>query len=132
MLLLYIPVIGSGQWPLSKLYISGSVSADGQSYDKAIENINGSIVGGLGGGSGGTILLFLHALALVKDSYLSVAGGHGVPFGGGGGGGGRVHFHWSNIDVGDEYVPIASINGTISSRYAKLLTIMIPAIISAY
>lgn len=118
MLLLYISVIGSGQWPLSKLYISGSMRADGQSYDKAIENINGSTVGGLGGGSGGTILLFLQALTLVQDSYISVAGGHGVPFGGGGGGGGRVHFHWSNIDVGDEYVPIATINGTISSRYA--------------
>ncbi|KAL1830578.1 hypothetical protein ACET3Z_000229 [Daucus carota] len=109
-------VIGSGQWPLSKLYISGSMRADGQSYDKAVENINGSTVGGLGGGSGGTILLFLQALALVQDSHLSVAGGHGVLFGGGGGGGGRVHFHWSNIDVGDEYVPIATINGTISSR----------------
>lgn len=92
--------------------------ADGQSYGEVTRNSNGTTIGGFGGGSGGTILLFLQALALVENSYLSVAGGHGVPLGGGGGGGGRVHFHWSKIDIGDEYVPIATINGTIYSRYA--------------
>lgn len=103
--------------------------ADGQSYDRAIGDANGSTVGGLGGGSGGTILLFLEALALAQDSYLSVAGGNGVPLGGGGGGGGRLHFHWSNIDVEDEYVPLATINGTIYSRYTKP---MIPTTIDSY
>ncbi|KAK1367713.1 MraZ [Heracleum sosnowskyi] len=109
-------VIGSISWPLSRLYMAGSMRADGQSYDKAIENIYGSTVGGLGGGSGGTILLFLEALELVQDSYLSVAGGNGAPLGGGGGGGGRLHFHWSNIDVGNEYVPLAIMNGTVYRR----------------
>ncbi|WOG85697.1 hypothetical protein DCAR_0104888 [Daucus carota subsp. sativus] len=109
-------VIGSIYWPVSRLYIAGSMRADGQSYDNTIKIIHGSPVGGLGGGSGGTILLFIEALSLVQGSYLSVAGGDGVPLGGGGGGGGRLHFHWSNIGVGNEYVPLATINGTIYSR----------------
>ncbi|KAL8107077.1 uncharacterized protein LOC141670433 [Apium graveolens] len=109
-------VMGSNSWPLSRLYMAGSMRADGQSYDKALEKINDSAVGGLGGGSGGTILLFIEALELVQDSYISVVGGNGVPLGGGGGGGGRLHFHWSNIDVGDRYVPLATINGTVYSR----------------
>ncbi|KAJ0970738.1 hypothetical protein J5N97_018697 [Dioscorea zingiberensis] len=72
-------------------------------------------MGGLGGGSGGTILLFLQSLALEKNSSLSVSGGNGGPVGGGGGGGGRVHFDWSNVATGDEYVQIATVNGTIMS-----------------
>ena len=114
-----VSVIGSIYWPVSRLYIAGSMRADGQSYDNTIKIIHGSPVGGLGGGSGGTILLFIEALSLVQGSYLSVAGGDGVPLGGGGGGGGRLHFHWSNIGVGNEYVPLATINGTIYSRYAN-------------
>lgn len=109
-------VMGSSQWPLLKLDLYGSMRADGQSYGKMTTNSNGTLIGGLGGGSGGTILLFLQTLVLVKNSSLSVIGGPGVPLGGGGGGGGRVHFHWSKIDVGDEYVPLATINGTIDSR----------------
>ncbi|KAA8522109.1 hypothetical protein F0562_012577 [Nyssa sinensis] len=107
-------VMGSSQWPLLRLDIYGSMRADGQSYGKATRNGNGTLIGGVGGGSGGTILLFLQALTLVDNSFLSVAGGHGGPLGGGGGGGGRVHFHWSKICVGDEYVPLAILNGTIN------------------
>ena len=80
-------------------------------------NGNGSLIGGLGGGSGGTVLLFLQELRLSENSSLSVVGGNGGLLGGGGGGGGRVHFHWCKIDVGDEYTPVASINGSINSRY---------------
>lgn len=109
--------MGSIQWPLLRLDIYGSVRADGQSNNKPTVNSNGTAIGGLGGGSGGTILLFLQSLVLVENSSLSVSGGHGVPLGGGGGGGGRIHFHWSKIDVGDEYVPLATINGSINSRY---------------
>jgi hypothetical protein len=36
--------------------------------------------------------------------------------GSGGGGGGRIHFHWSNIPTGDEYVPVAAIEGSILAR----------------
>ncbi|XP_059656702.1 uncharacterized protein LOC132303459 [Cornus florida] len=108
-------VMGSIQWPLSRVVMYGSMVADGQSYSRATRNSNGTLIGGLGGGSGGTILLFLQALAILENSSLSVSGGHGGPLGGGGGGGGRVHFHWSKIGMGNEYVPLAAVNGTINS-----------------
>ncbi|XP_024986062.1 uncharacterized protein LOC112521435 [Cynara cardunculus var. scolymus] len=108
-------VMGSILWPLTKLDIYGSMRADGQSYGNATTNSNGTLIGGLGGGSGGTVLLFIQAISLFDNSSLSVAGGHGVSVGGGGGGGGRVHFHWSKIGTGDEYVPLAMINSTIST-----------------
>ncbi|OVA12714.1 hypothetical protein BVC80_9019g8 [Macleaya cordata] len=108
-------VMGSAQWPLARLDIFGSLSADGQSYGKATTSSNSTLMDGLGGGSGGTILLFLQELTLGDNSSLSVVGGNGGPAGGGGGGGGRVHFDWSRIATGDEYVPIATINGTIDS-----------------
>ncbi|CAL9044534.1 unnamed protein product [Musa banksii] len=108
-------VMGSIKWPLSTLEIYGSLKADGQSHLQSSRNYNGSLMGGVGGGSGGTILLFLQALILEENSSLSVAGGTGGPVGGGGGGGGRIHFDWSNIATGDEYVQIASVNGTIMS-----------------
>lgn len=111
--------MGSIQWPLLRLDVYGSLSADGQSFDKAARNDNGTLIGGLGGGSGGTILLFLQELRLLaQNSSLSVVGGKGGPRGGGGGGGGRVHFHWSKIDFRDEYTPFASISGFINRRYA--------------
>ncbi|KAK1408067.1 hypothetical protein QVD17_39699 [Tagetes erecta] len=109
-------VMGSFLWPLTNLDIYGSMSADGQSYRNATTNSNGTVIGGLGGGSGGTILLFIQSISLHDNSSLSVSGGHGVPLGGGGGGGGRLHFHWSKIGAGDEYVPLAMINSTISTR----------------
>ncbi|CAH1453086.1 unnamed protein product [Lactuca virosa] len=108
-------VMGSKQWPLSKLDIYGSMRADGETYGNATTNSNGTLIGGLGGASGGTILLFIQAISLFDNSSLSVAGGHGVPVGGGGGGGGRVHFHWSKIGTGDDYVPLAIINTTIGT-----------------
>ncbi|PKA56333.1 hypothetical protein AXF42_Ash014836 [Apostasia shenzhenica] len=107
-------VMGSIMWPLSRLDICGSLKADGQSH--AAINHSRTMVGGLGGGSGGTILLFLQALLLEQNSSMSVAGGKGGPTGGGGGGGGRIHFDWSNVATGDEYVQIASVDGTILSR----------------
>ncbi|KAL6008549.1 hypothetical protein ACLOJK_034062 [Asimina triloba] len=108
-------VIGSNQWPLSRLDIYGSLKADGQSCGVTRRNSNGTLVGGLGGGSGGTILLFLQQLTLGTNSSLSLGGGGGGPVGGGGGGGGRLHFHWSNIATGHEYVQIATVNGTIET-----------------
>ncbi|KAG5228771.1 ATP synthase [Salix suchowensis] len=108
-------VMGSIQWPLLRLNLYGSLMVDGQSFDKASVNRNASLIGGLGGGSGGTVLLFLQELMLAEKSSLSVRGGNGSPLGGGGGGGGRVHFHWYKIDTGDEYVPVASISGSINS-----------------
>lgn len=111
-------MLGSIQWPLSRLDLYGSLRADGQSFSKAITSSVGSMVGGLGGGSGGTVLLFLQELRLLENSSLSVVGGNGGSLGGGGGGGGRIHFHWSMISTGEEYVPVASISGTLNSRYA--------------
>ncbi|KAJ6714886.1 EPHRIN TYPE-B RECEPTOR [Salix viminalis] len=108
-------VMGSIQWPLLRLNLYGSLMVDGQNFDKASVNSNASLIGGLGGGSGGTVLLFLQELMLAEKSSLSVRGGNGSPLGGGGGGGGRVHFHWYKIDTGDEYVPVASISGSINS-----------------
>lgn len=109
--------MGSIQWPLLMLDIFGSLSADGQSFGKTARNGNGSVIGGFGGASGGTVLLFLQELRLSENSSLSVVGGNGGALGGGGGGGGRVHFHWSKINVGDEYIPVASISGSLNSRY---------------
>ncbi|KAK9266889.1 hypothetical protein L1049_027148 [Liquidambar formosana] len=110
-----IIVMGSIQWPLLRFDVYGSLRADGQSYVKATRNTNGTLIGGLGGGSGGTILLFLQALMLAENASFSAVGGNGGSLGGGGGGGGRVHFHWSKIDPSDEYVPVATISGTINS-----------------
>nr|XP_048319674.1 uncharacterized protein LOC107405408 [Ziziphus jujuba var. spinosa] len=110
-----IIVMGSIQWPLLMLDIFGSLSADGQSFGKTARNGNGSVIGGFGGASGGTVLLFLQELRLSENSSLSVVGGNGGALGGGGGGGGRVHFHWSKINVGDEYIPVASISGSLNS-----------------
>ncbi|XP_023635393.1 uncharacterized protein LOC17876163 [Capsella rubella] len=109
-------VIGSIQFPLFILNLRGSLSSDGQSLGKPIVNGNRSLVGGVGGGSGGTILLFLQMLELSKSSSLSVQGGRGGPLGGGGGGGGRLHFHWDMLHTGDEYSPVATVKGSISSR----------------
>ncbi|KAF2932854.1 uncharacterized protein [Oryza sativa Japonica Group] len=108
-------VVGSMKWPLSKLLIYGSLSSDGESHRGTKKNSNGTYKGGIGGGSGGTILLFLQGLLLERNSSLSASGGNGGLIGGGGGGGGRIHFHWSNIATGDEYVQIASVNGLVAS-----------------
>uniref|UniRef100_A0A0E0DAX6 Uncharacterized protein n=1 Tax=Oryza meridionalis TaxID=40149 RepID=A0A0E0DAX6_9ORYZ len=108
-------VVGSMKWPLSKLLIYGSLSSDGESHRGTKKNSNGTYKGGIGGGSGGTILLFLQGLLLERNSSLSASGGNGGLIGGGGGGGGRIHFHWSNIAIGDEYVQIASVNGLVAS-----------------
>lgn len=113
-------MIGAIQWPLFSLNLYGSLRADGQSYSQERKDSDVTLIGGLGGGSGGTILLFLQQIVLAEKSSLSVAGGRGGPRGGGGGGGGRIHFHWSDINSGDEYVPIAVVNGTIYNGYAHI------------
>lgn len=107
--------MGSIEHSLSSLYLNGSLRADGESCGDAGKQGSRSI--GPGGGSGGTVLLFVHSLALGDSSIISTVGGHGSPNGGGGGGGGRVHFHWSDIPVGDAYLPIASVKGTIYTVY---------------
>ncbi|KAH9607077.1 hypothetical protein KSS87_005006 [Heliosperma pusillum] len=109
-------VIGAMPWPLLSLELYGSLRADGQSYTPEARYSNVTSIGGLGGGSGGTVLVFLHNLVLAEGADLSVAGGRGSSLGGGGGGGGRIHFHWSDINTGDEYIPIATVNGTMDRR----------------
>ncbi|OVA14460.1 hypothetical protein BVC80_1361g12 [Macleaya cordata] len=115
-----IIVMGSLWHSLSSLSVYGSVRADGENFGQNSINQDYGIVdrayGGIGGGSGGTILLFLHTLALSDAAVLSSVGGHGGRNGGGGGGGGRIHFHWSDIPAGDEYQPLASVNGKIQTR----------------
>ncbi|XP_015899506.2 uncharacterized protein LOC107432822 [Ziziphus jujuba] len=110
-----IIVMGSMEHALSSLSLDGSLTADGESFGEDFSKQNGRAISniGPGGGSGGTILLFVHLLALGDSSTISTVGGHGSPSGGGGGGGGRVHFHWSEIPVGDAYLPIASVKGSI-------------------
>ncbi|CAA0824261.1 Unknown protein [Striga hermonthica] len=113
-----ILVMGSLEHPLMSLYVEGSVRADGDSYTGSLQMKNPStddVNFGPGGGSGGTILLFLRSLTLGKFGNLSSVGGHGSLSGGGGGGGGRIHFHWSDIPTGDVYWPLATVNGTISA-----------------
>lgn len=111
--------MGSFEHSLSSLTLNGSLRADGESFGEGIREQGGGITSdiGPGGGSGGTVLLFVQTLALGDSSIISTAGGQGSPSGGGGGGGGRIHFHWSNILVGDEYVPLASVNGSIITGF---------------
>lgn len=111
-------MIGSLEHSLTSLSVHGAIRADGDSFGDDIRQQDGRLMSnvGPGGGSGGTILLFLRTLFLGESSYISAAGGHGSPYGGGGGGG-RVHFHWSDIPAGDEYIPLASVKGSIHARY---------------
>ncbi|KAJ9167907.1 hypothetical protein P3X46_019497 [Hevea brasiliensis] len=113
-----IIVMGSVEHALSRLSVYGSLRADGESFGEDIKKKNSRMTSYVGpeGGFGGTILLFIHTLALGNSSTISTIGGHGSPDGGGGGGGGRVHFHWSDIPVGDEYLPIATANGSMQTR----------------
>ncbi|KAJ8774786.1 hypothetical protein K2173_017232 [Erythroxylum novogranatense] len=109
-------VMGSREHPLSSLSVQGSVQADGESFKengtlKELSTMNDTN-GSPGGGSGGTVLLFLHTLDIVDTADLSTGGGYGGP-NGGGGGGGRIHFHWSDIPSGDLYQPIATVNGNL-------------------
>ncbi|KAL6517055.1 hypothetical protein OROHE_018015 [Orobanche hederae] len=103
---------------LSRLVVHGEIKADGESYGKYAGGKDVAVASdvGPGGGSGGTILLFVHNLVLDDTATISTSGGHGSP-NGGGGGGGRIHFHWSDIPVGDEYMPIAIVKGTIHIRF---------------
>ncbi|XP_070030537.1 uncharacterized protein LOC107788264 isoform X2 [Nicotiana tabacum] len=110
-----IIVMGSLEHSLSRLSVYGSIQADGESFGKYSKEEDSRVLSniGPGGGSGGTILLFVQSLALGDSSSISTIGGHGSP-NGGGGGGGRIHFHWSGIPIGDEYLPITSVKGTIN------------------
>ncbi|XVF48616.1 hypothetical protein PTKIN_Ptkin03bG0204300 [Pterospermum kingtungense] len=113
-------VVGSMEHPLSSLSVEGVVRADGESFEETVWQQEYSVSNDSniapGGGSGGTVLLFLHTLTLAESAVLSSVGGYGSPKGGGGGGGGRIHFHWSDIPTGDVYQPIASVEGSIYSR----------------
>lgn len=110
--------MGSVEHSLPSMEIHGTINADGQSYEEGIIKQESAMLQniGPGGGSGGTILLFVHTLDLRNSSRISAIGGTGSPKGGGGGGGGRVHFHWSDIPVADEYQPIARVGGSILVR----------------
>ncbi|XP_031388144.1 uncharacterized protein LOC116201156 [Punica granatum] len=110
-----IIVMGSLEHSLSTLSIDGSLRADGESFGEVIRSGRNISNVGPGGGSGGTILLFVRSAVLSNYSVISTIGGHGSPGGGGGGGGGRVHFHWSDIPTGDEYLPLATVNGSIQT-----------------
>ncbi|CDP03222.1 unnamed protein product [Coffea canephora] len=107
--------MGSLEHSLSLLSVYGSLKANGENKAKYSRKLEGETISeaGGGGGSGGTILLFLHNLALGDSSAISVVGGLGSS-NGGGGGGGRVHFHWSDMSMGDEYLPAAIVKGTIN------------------
>ncbi|KAG9455724.1 hypothetical protein H6P81_000232 [Aristolochia fimbriata] len=107
-----IIVMGSLEHSISSLSVNGLLEADGESFGETGTSSNA----GPGGGSGGTILLFLRALTLGDSSVLSSVGGHGSHIGGGGGGGGRIHFHWSDIPTGDEYLPIATVEGRMHTE----------------
>ncbi|XP_014509165.1 uncharacterized protein LOC106768496 isoform X1 [Vigna radiata var. radiata] len=110
-----IIVMGSLEHLLSSLTLNGALRADGESFGDDTRGKDGGTTSsiGPGGGSGGTVLLFVQTLVLGDYSIISAGGGQGGPSGGGGGGGGRVHFHWSNIPAGDEYIPLASGKGSI-------------------
>ena len=113
--------MGSLEQSLPILSLSGSIEANGGSFNGVASQ---ATIGGPGGGSGGTILLFVRTLLLKKDSVLSSVGGIGSN-GSGGGGGGRIHFHWSDIPTGDDYVPFATVKGTIITRCVLILILSV-------
>ncbi|XWS72495.1 hypothetical protein CRYUN_Cryun02cG0044600 [Craigia yunnanensis] len=84
-------VMGSVEHPLSSLSVEGVVRADGESFEKTVWQHKYSVSNDSsiapGGGSGGTVLLFLRTLTLGESAILSSVGGYGSPKGGGGGGG---------------------------------------------
>lgn len=111
--------MGSLAHPLSSLSIEGLVTSDGDNFNgtsevKKLTNMQDNSAGP-GGGSGGTILLFLRTLTLGSSAVLSSVGGYSIANGSGGGGGGRIHFHWADIATGDVYQPIASVRGHIDT-----------------
>ncbi|KAF8097031.1 hypothetical protein N665_0296s0014 [Sinapis alba] len=108
-----IIVIGSLEHPLSSLSLEGSITTDGESPRKTLKTISSNTSLGPGGGSGGTVLLFLRTLDIAKSAILSSIGGNGSLKGGGGGSGGRIHFHWSDIPTGDVYHHIANVKGRV-------------------
>ncbi|KAI4379802.1 hypothetical protein MLD38_006052 [Melastoma candidum] len=112
-----IIIMGSSEHPLTSLPIEGSVRADGESFkgEQKQQGTSKVIATYPGGGSGGTLLMFLRKLALNKNATLSADGGNGSPNGAGGGGGGRIHFHWFDIPTGDIYQPIATVLGSLST-----------------
>ncbi|XP_022893269.1 uncharacterized protein LOC111407817 isoform X2 [Olea europaea var. sylvestris] len=112
-----IIVMGSLDHSLSKLILYGTLRADGENPGKYVQGQDDGVASeiGSGGGSGGTVLLFVHNLVLGDTGTISTSGGHGS-HNSGGGGGGRVHFHWSDIFIGEEYLPVALVKGTINLR----------------
>ncbi|CAL5435672.1 unnamed protein product [Camellia sinensis] len=114
-----IIVMGSREHPLLSLSVEGSVASNGETYGENNRKKHDSTIDvlseGPGGGSGGTILMFLRSLVVSVSGVLSSAGGHGSQ-NCGGGGGGRIHFHWADIPTGDVYQPIASVEGNIHTR----------------
>lgn len=107
---------------MSTLSIEGSVKADGESFQESQERKHTILDGlgvGPGGGSGGTILVFLHTVVIGDSATVSSIGGYGSSDGSGGGGGGRIHFHWSDIPIGDVYQPIASVTGSIHAGFVS-------------
>jgi hypothetical protein len=106
-------VVGSLEHPVTVLDVYGVLAADGES-PPAVHPVGGS-----GGGSGGSVLLFLQTMTLGNGSLVSTAGGQGGAVGGGGGAGGRVHFHWADIPTGEDYVPIAVTEGLIDTRLSS-------------
>lgn len=116
-------VMGSLEHSVVSLFLNGSLRADGETFGRDVGGQGGGqmLNVGPGGGSGGTILLFVQTVSLSESSVISAVGGQGSSNGGGGGGGGRVHFHWSDIPVGDAYQPIASVRGNIYTGFVPIL-----------
>ncbi|PPR86976.1 hypothetical protein GOBAR_AA33722 [Gossypium barbadense] len=75
-----IIVFGSMEHPLSSLSVEGAVRADGESFEGTVWKQEYSVFNDSsiapGGGSGGTVLLFLHTLTLGESAILSSVGGY--------------------------------------------------------
>ncbi|KAK9073811.1 hypothetical protein SSX86_006405 [Deinandra increscens subsp. villosa] len=112
-----ILVIGLLDHPILTVSVDGSLTADGGNYrDKTANNPYKlfSLVGGYGGGSGGTILLLVNTMSLGASGVLSSDGVYGNP---NGSGSERIHFHWSHITTEDIYQPVANAKGNISTGF---------------
>lgn len=120
-------VMGSLEHSVVSLSLNGSLRSDGETFGRDVGGQGGGkmLNIGPGGGSGGTILLFVQTVLLGESSVISAVGGQGSSNGGGGGGGGRVHFHWSDIPVGDAYQPIASARGSIYAGFVPIISLFL-------
>ncbi len=99
-------MLGSLDHPISTVEVYGVLEADGENSDEVGSKVAIAEEGGPGGGSGGSLLLFLKTMTMGNMSLFSSVGGHGGLVGGGG---------------GEDFVPLATGRGIVATRLLPCL-----------